>query len=293
MIGSQVCDMLLARGEEVVGFSRDPDRARHTNPTIAWHRWDPTAERPSEAALDGVDAVVNLIGESLDQRLTPKAKDRILRSRERATKNLVDAIGAVDPHPKVLVSQSAIGYYGDRGEAIVDESTEPGTDFTARVPVAWEAAAREAEKAGIRTVIFRSAPVLDPEGGLLKRLLLPFRLGLGGPLAGGDQYLPWIHIDDEVALFLWAVENDEVTGTFNAVAPNPVTNRGFAKTLGKVLGRPAVIPAPKFVVAAMRGRELADAIAGGQRAIPRRALDAGFTFRFSELEPALRDLLER
>ena len=293
MIGSRVCDALLGRGEEVVGLSRDPDRVRSTNPTVHWHRWDSTAERPPAAALEGVDAVINLVGENLNQRLTPEAKDRILRSRERATKNLVDAIAAADPHPPVLVSQSAVGYYGDRGDAIVDESAEPGTDFLARVCVSWEAAAREAEKAGIRTAIFRSAPVLDAEGGLLKQLLLPFRLGVGGPLAGGRQYLSWIHIDDEVALLLWATENEEVSGTFNATAPNPVTNREFSKTLGKVLRRPAVISAPKFAISALRGRELAEAVTSSQRAVPRRALDAGFQFRFTELEPALRDLLDR
>jgi hypothetical protein len=293
VIGSRVCDKLLGRGDEVVGLSRDPDRVRPTNPTIAWHRWDPTGERPPADALAGVDAVINLIGESLDQRLTPDAKDRILRSRERATKNLVDALAAADPRPPVLVSQSAVGYYGDRGEAIVDESAEPGNDFLARVCVSWEAAAREAEKAGVRTVVSRTAPVLDPEGGLLKRLLLPFRLGVGGPLAGGRQYLSWVHIDDAAGLLVWAAENEGISGTFNATSPNPVTNREFSKTLGKVLRRPAVIPAPKLVVAALRGRELADAIAGGQRAVPRRALDAGFEFRFPELEPALRDLLGR
>jgi uncharacterized protein (TIGR01777 family) len=293
MIGSQVCDALLARGEEVVALSRNPDGARSTNPTVTWHRWDPTAERPSAAALDGVDAVINLIGESLDQRLTPQAKDRILRSRERATKNLVDAIAAADPGPRVLVSQSAVGYYGDRGDAIVDESTEPGPDFLAQVCVAWEASARRADEADVRTTIFRTAPVLDAEGGLLKRLLLPFKLGIGGPLAGGRQYLPWIHVDDAVALYLWAVENDEISGTFNAVAPQQLTNREFSKTLGKVLRRPAAISAPKFAISALRGRELAEAVTSSQRAVPRRALDAGFEFRFPELEPALRDLLDR
>jgi uncharacterized protein (TIGR01777 family) len=291
MIGSEVCDALLARGDEVVGLSREPTRASGTNPTVSWHAWDCANERPPDDAFQGVDAVVNLIGEEINQRLTPEAKQRILQSRERATKNLVDAIVAASPRPGVLVSQSAVGYYGDRGEAIVDESQPPGEDFLAQVPVAWEAAAREVEHTGVRLVIFRSAPVLDPEGGLLKQLLLPFKLGVGGPIAGGRQYMPWIHRDDEVGLYLWALDNGELSGVFNATAPQQVTNREFSKALGRVLRRPAIAPVPKAAVAALRGSELAEAVSGGQRAVPRRALDAGYRFRFPELEPALRNLL--
>jgi uncharacterized protein (TIGR01777 family) len=179
LIGSGVCDALLARGDEVVGLSRDPSRAAGSNPTVSWHAWDPALERPPEESLLGVDAVVNLVGESLNQRLTPEAKQRIRDSRDRATKNLVDALAGARERPRVLVSQSAVGYYGERGEALVDESSEPGQDFLAQVCVAWEAAAREAESAGIRTVVTRSAPVLDAGEGLLKELLLPFRLGVG------------------------------------------------------------------------------------------------------------------
>ena len=292
MIGSALCDALLARGDEVVGLTRDPERARVTNPTVTWHAWNPTLERPPAAALEGVDGVVNLIGESLEQRWSTEAKRRILDSRERSTKNLVDELVSASPRPAVLVSQSAVGYYGDRGAAMVDESAEPGSGFDSQVCVAWEAAAREAERAEVRTVITRSGLVLDPTGGLLKRLLPPFRLGVGGPIAGGRQYMAWIHRADEVALLLWALDG-EAAGPYNATAPNPVTNRELAKTLGRVLHRPAVARVPKAAVAAMFGGELAEAATGGQRVIPRRALDEGFGFRFEELEPALRDLLER
>jgi uncharacterized protein (TIGR01777 family) len=293
MIGSAVCDALLARGDEVVGLSRDPARARQTNPTVSWHAWNPTEERPLEAAFEGVDAVVNLIGEEINQRLTPEAKKRIHDSRVRATKNLVDGIAAAPVKPSVLVSQSAVGYYGERGEAIVDESNGPGDAWISQLVVDWEGAARPAEESGVRIAILRSAPVLDPRGGLLKQLLLPFRLGVGGPLAGGRQYMPLIHRDDEVALILWAIENKQVSATLNASLPNPVTNREFSKALGRVLGRPAVAPVPKFAISALRGGELADSVLWSQRVIPRRALDLGFEFRFPEVELALRDLLSR
>jgi uncharacterized protein len=292
LIGSTLSDALLARGDEVVGLSRDPDRARATNPTVRWFPWQPTLERPPEEALEGVDAVVNLIGEPINQRWTEEAKARIMESRRTATHNLVQAIGALDAKPKVLVSQSAVGYYGDRGDALVDESTGPGTDFAAEVSVEWEKAADEADLP-LRLVILRTAPVLDPREGLLKELMLPFKLGLGGPIAGGRQYLPWIHIDDEVALLVWAIDDEHVSGVLNAASPNPVTNRDFAKALGRALGRPAVLPVPEFALSLMRGRELAETVAGGQRAVPRRALDLGFTFAQPDLEPALRDLLHK
>jgi uncharacterized protein (TIGR01777 family) len=290
-IGSSVSDALLARGDEVVGLSRDPKRARKTNPTVNWHAWNPTEERPLEAAFEGVDGVINLIGEEINQRLTPAAKQRIRDSRVRATKNLVDGVAAAPEKPKVLVSQSAVGYYGDQGEAIIDEGKPKGEGFLSDLPAEWEEAARRAEDIGVRVAIFRSAPVLDPRGGLLKQLLLPFRLGVGGPLAGGGQYMPLIHRDDEAGLFVWALDNDEVNGTLNASLPNPVTNREFSKALGRVLRRPAIAPVPRFAVAALRGGELTDGVLWSQRVIPRRTLDLGYEFRFAEVEPALRDLL--
>jgi uncharacterized protein (TIGR01777 family) len=291
LIGSALCDVLLARGEEIVGLSRDPERARRTNPTVRWLAWDAVHERPPEAAFEGVGAVINLIGEEINQRLTNEAKRRIHDSRIRATKNLVDGMLAASPTPPVLVSQSAVGYYGDHGEAMIDESTPPGSEWLSQVCVEWQDAALAAERAGVRVVVFRTGLLLDPDGGLLKQLLLPFKLGVGGPLAGGRQYMPWIHRDDEAGLLAWATKTETVSGMLNASAPNPVTNREFSKTLGRVLRRPAIAPAPKLAVAALRGGELADAIAASLRVVPRRALDLGYSFRFTELEPALRDLL--
>jgi uncharacterized protein (TIGR01777 family) len=291
MIGARVCDALLARGDEVAALSRDPARARETNPTVSWHVWDPAVERPPEAAFEGVDAVVNLIGENLNQRLTPEAKERIRDSRVRATKNLRDGMLAAHPVPPVLVSQCAVGYYGDRGDAILDESATPGDDWTAQLCVDWQNEALAAAQEELRVCVFRSGLVLDPAGGLLKQLALPFRLGVGGPLAGGRQYMPWIHRDDEVGLILWAITEQRASGPLNASAPEPVTNREFSKALGSALRRPAFLPAPKLAVAALRGGELADTVTSSQRVVPRRALDLGYVFRFTELEPALRDLL--
>jgi uncharacterized protein len=293
MIGSAICDALLARGDEVVGLSRDPRRARPRNPTVSWHAWEPATERPPEGAFEEVEVVINVVGEEINQRLTPEAKRRIHDSRVRATKNLVDGIASAPNGPKVLVSQAAVGYYGDQGDSIIDESGSPGSAWLSQLVVEWEDAARAAESAGLRVAIMRSAPVLNAETGLLKQLLPVFKAGIGGPLASGRQYMPWIHRDDEIALLLWAATEASVTGTVNASAPNPVTNREFSKALGRVLHRPAIAPAPRLALRLMRGEELTDAILSSLRVVPRRALDLGYEFRWPELEPALRDLLNR
>ena len=292
MIGSALCDALLARGDEVVGLSRDPERAGETNPTVRWHRWEPVMERPPAEAFEAVDGVVNLVGEPINQRWSESAKQRIMESRRTATRNLVDAIGALERKPRVLVSQSAIGYYGNRGDELVDESAPPGAGFAAEVPQQWEAAAGRLDQNAVRLVIVRTGLVLDAGDGLLKQLLTPFRLGVGGPLAGGGQYMSWIHIDDEVGLILWALDDERVSGAVNGTAPNPVTNRVFSKTLGRVLRRPAVVPVPGFALSAMFGGEAAETFKGGARVLPRRTQDLGYVFRHPELEEALRHLLK-
>ena len=292
LLGSAVCDALLARGDEVVGLTRDPDRSRPKNPTVSWHPWQPTTERPPQAALDEIDGVVNLIGEEINQRLTDQAKIRIRESRIVGTRNLLQGIEAGPTEPSVFVGQSAIGYYGNRGEQLVDEESGPGEPgFITEVVTDWEEAERKAEDVFDRVVIFRTGLVLTKDGGLLDQLLLPFKLGLGGPIAGGDQYMSWVHIEDVVGLFLWALDDHRAWGVINATAPNPATNREFSKALGRALHRPAVVPVPKFAVAALRGGELADAVAGGARVVPRRALDLGYEFRHADLDEALRDAL--
>jgi uncharacterized protein len=291
LIGSALCDALLARGDEVVGLTRDPERARSTNPTVRWHAWQPTTERPPPEAIEGVDGVVNLIGEEINQRLTDQAKVRIRESRLVGTRNLLQGIQASPTAPSVFIGQSAIGYYGDRGAKLLDEESQPGEGFMSEIPVDWEAAEREAEGSFDRVVIFRTGLVLTRHGGLLAQLLLPFKLGVGGPIAGGEQFMSWIHIEDEVGLLLWALDDHTVWGVINATAPNPVTNREFSRALGRALHRPAVMRVPKFAVTALRGGELADAVAGGARVLPRRALDLGYEFRHPDLDEALRSVL--
>ena len=290
-IGSALCDSLLVRGDTVVGLTRDPERARSTNPSVLWRPWEPTLERPPADAFDGVDGVVNLLGEKINQRWTGEAKQRIMESRRTGTHNLIGTIAGLEHKPAVLVNQSAIGFYGDRGEAMVDESAAPGEGYDAEVVQEWEKAAREAESTGVRLVIVRTGHVLDPSGGFLGQLLRPFKLGVGGPLAGGSQYVSWIHIEDEVGILLWALENEKVSGVVNSTAPNPATNKAFSKALGKALGRPAVLPIPGLTLDLMYGSEFGKVLRGGQRAMPRRAQDLGYRFRFPELEPALADLL--
>ncbi|HEY5977551.1 MAG TPA: TIGR01777 family oxidoreductase [Solirubrobacterales bacterium] len=291
-IGSSLCDALLVRGDTVVGLSRDPLKARSTNPSVRWHPWQPTLERPPADAFDGVDAVVNLEGEKINQRWTPEAKERILESRRTGTKNLLGTLAGLETKPAVLVNQSAIGFYGDRGDAILDESAEAGGEsFDTHVVQEWEKSASEAESLGLRLVIVRTGHVLDPKGGFLGELVPPFKLGVGGPLAGGEQYVSWIHIEDELGILLWAIDNERVTGVVNSTAPNPVTNREFSKSLGRALGRPAVLPIPGFVLDVKFGSEFGVVLKGGQRVIPRRAQDLGYIFRHTDVDEALADLL--
>jgi uncharacterized protein (TIGR01777 family) len=292
LIGSALCDALLARGDGVVGLTRDPGKARLAHPGIAWHRWEPTLERPAADAFDGVEGVVNLIGEKISQRWTDEAKKKIMESRRTATHNLVQAISGLERRPAVLVSQSAVGYYGDRGDAILEEREGPGGEsFDSRVVVEWEKAAREADAAGVRLAILRSGQILDAGGGMLAELLPPFKLGVGGPLAGGAQYISWIHADDEVGLILWALDNEKVSGVINATAPQPATNREFSKALGRALGRPAMVPVPGFVLDLKFGGEFGRVLRGGQRVVPKRAQELGYEFKHPDLDEALKDLL--
>ncbi|MGV1049538.1 MAG: TIGR01777 family oxidoreductase [Solirubrobacterales bacterium] len=292
LIGSALCDSLLARGDEVVGLSRDPAKAGEKSPGVTWHAWEPTLERPPAAAFEGVDGVVHLLGEKIDQRWTAEAKRKILETRRTGTHNLVGTIAGLERKPSVLVSQSAVGYYGDRGDALLDESAGPGGEsFDSEVVVAWEQAAHEVEAAGVRLVIVRTGQVLDAGGGLLGELLLPFKLGVGGPIAGGGQYLSWIHRDDEVGILLWALDDAAVSGVVNASSPNPATHKDLAKARGRALGRPAILPLPGFALDLKFGSELGHVLRGGQRVIPKRTQELGYEFEHPELDEALLDLL--
>lgn len=291
MIGSALCNTLIDRGDEVVGLSRNPERAVGILPRVEWHGWNSSEERPPAAAFDGVSTVFNLSGETISQRWTAAAKDRIVHSRIRATNNLVETIATLERKPSVLINASAIGYYGDRGDELLYESAGPGDDFLAGVVVRWEEAAMAAADHGVRAVTIRSGHVLDPAGGLLKELLLPFKLGLGGPIAGGKQYMSWIHRHDEVGILLWAADTEAVSGPVNATAPNPVTGKEFASRLGEAVNRPAILPLPGFVVDLVKGSGVGHAAREGQRVFPRKAIDNGYIFKQPELAGALAHLL--
>ncbi|HEX7278047.1 MAG TPA: TIGR01777 family oxidoreductase [Solirubrobacterales bacterium] len=292
LIGRALCDALFARGDHVVGLTRNPARARAANPRVTWHKWEPTLERPDPAAFEGVDGVVHLLGERIDQKWTDEAKQKIMESRRKGTHNLVGTIESLEKPPTVLVSQSAVGYYGDRGSDELDERDGPsGESFDSEVVQAWEAAAHELDQSGVRLVIVRTGQVLAAEGGMLKEMLTPFKLGVGGPLAGGDQYLSWIHIEDEIGILLWALDDDGVNGTINATAPYPATNKDFSKALGRALNRPAVMPVPGLVLDLKFGKEFGQVLRGGQRVIPKRTRELGYQFSYPDLDAALQDIL--
>ena len=290
-IGKALCDELLRRGDDVVGLTRDPAKAGKAQPQVTWHAWEPTLERPDGAAFEGVDGVVNLVGEKINQRWSGDAKRKIMETRRTATHNLVGAIESLATKPKVLVSQSAVGYYGNRGDETLDETSSPGQGFDAEVCVEWEKAAREVEAAGVRLAIVRTGQVMETEGGILGELLLPFKLGLGGPLAGGRQWVPWIHLSDEVGVLAWALDTESVSGVVNGTAPNPVTNKDWSKALGKALGRPAVLPIPGIAVELKFGKEFGKVAQGGQRVLPRRTEELGYAFKYPEIDGALRNLV--
>jgi uncharacterized protein (TIGR01777 family) len=233
-------------------------------------------------------AVVHLAGEPVAQRWTRSARDRILKSRVEGTKSLVKALS--EHPPPVLISASAIGYYGSRGDEILTEASKPGTDFLAQVVIAWEREARFAEQLGVRVVPLRFGVVLGRGGGALKKMLLPFRLGLGGRLGSGKQWMSWIHLDDLIALIGFAIESAHCKGVMNAVAPHPVTNAEFTHDLARALHRPAVFPVPEFALKLLYG-EMSQVILGSQRVTPNAALQAGFEFRFPELGRALRHIV--
>ena len=293
LIGPRLVAAMQARGDDVTVLTRDPDKARSALGDVQAVAWPDPAGSPAPAeALSGRDAVVHLAGEPVSQRWNPGSKARILSSREAGTRNLVAGIEAAAPRPPVLVSSSAVGYYGARGDERIPESTPPGDDFLAAVCVAWEREAAAAEALGVRVAIVRTGIVLDAEGGALAKMLPFFKLGVGGPVAGGRQYMPWIHLGDLVDLYLAAVDDPAYSGALNGAAPEPVSNRTFSKVLGRVLKRPAFAPVPALAVRVLYG-EMAEIVAEGQRAVPERPLELGFRFRHAELEPALRDALRR
>ena len=250
--------------------------------------WDPMRGVLSPNDLEGADAVVHLAGEPLAHRWTDARKRAIRESRVRGTELVARTIAALDRRPRVLLSGSAIGIYGDRGDEPVDEESALGSDFLAGVTREWEAASVAAADAGVRVVLLRSGIVLSPKGGALERLLLPFRLGVGGPIGNGRQWMSWISLDDHVRAMEHALATTGLHGPVNLVSPNPVTNAEFAATLGRVLSRPALVPAPAFALELVYGEMARATILAGQRVLPKVLLRTGFQFAHPTLEQALR-----
>jgi uncharacterized protein len=310
-IGGALVTALTTRGDEVTVLSRNPERPssalgriaedaraaagaaaaagrRGALEAIAWP--DPKAGPPPLDALRGRDAVVHLLGEQIAQRWSDAAKQEIRESRVLSTRNLVGALGELPEadRPATLVSQSGAGWYGHRGDERLDESAPAGDDFLARLSADWEAEARRAEELGVRVVVNRTGMVLSPTGGALEKMLPFFKAGVGGPVAGGRQYVPWVHLDDVVGAILFELDTEAASGPVNLTAPEPATNREFSKALGRVLRRPAIAPVPALAVKALYG-EMADIVTTGQRAVPARLTELGYGFRQPELEAALRD----
>ena len=287
LIASALIPRLRTDGHRVVRLVRgEPEGSDDV-------RWDPAAGTIDAAGIEGVDAVVHLAGAGIgDKKWTPARKQLILDSRTQGTDLLARTLAGLTQPPKVLLSGSAVGYYGDQGDHVLVEESPAGADFPARVCVAWEAATAPAEAAGIRVVHVRTGIVLAAHGGALHRMLLPFRLGLGGRIASGDQYLSWIAIDDHVGALLHLLADESVHGAANLTAPNPATNAEFTRTLGAAVHRPTLLPTPLLPLKAVYGGELVDALlVHGQRVLPRVLEHSGYEFAHPELDDALRAVL--
>jgi uncharacterized protein (TIGR01777 family) len=303
LVGSLLVKRLRERGDDVTLLSRRAEAAQQF-PDCKIVVGDPTQPGPWMDAIAECDAVVHLAGEGIFNRRWSQAfKDLIYSSRIKSTDNIVAALGkAATSSPlssggeasgvkgKVLINASAIGIYGPHGDEELSEDSLPGNDFLAKVCTDWEKAAQAATVHGARVVLLRTGIVLDKNGGALKQMLTPFKMFAGGPVGSGKQWMSWIHNEDEVGLILFALDHSEISGPLNATAPNPVTNRDFATALGKALGRPSFFPTPGFVLSVMLG-ESAQIVTSGQRVLPKKALAAGYAFKFTDVEAALRDLL--
>jgi len=281
-VGSALSNELGAQGHAVRGFSRRPGSD--------FFIWDPLAGKPPAAAFEDVDAVIHLAGESVVGLWTQAKRKAIHDSRVDGTKNLVAALADLDRRPRTLISASAVGYYGDRGDEELTEDSAPGEGFLTDTCLAWEQAASEAEDLGIRVVRLRIGIVLAAGGGALGAMHLPFRLGLGGPLGDGKQWSSWITRSDLIRLISFAIEDDSVTGAVNATSPEPERQRVFARTLGRVLSRPAFLPAPAFALRLILGG-FSTELLSSKKVLPRAAESYGFEFDHPSLEPALREIL--
>jgi hypothetical protein len=295
LIGPSLIASLRERDAQVTVLTRDPERAKAKLGDVEAVHWELGAEPAPATALAGRDAIVHLAGEPVAQRWSAKVKQAIRESRTVGTRNLIEGIRAVaqeaGQRPGTLVSSSAIGYYGAHGDEPLDEDAAPGSDFLAEVCVEWENAAAAARELGLRVVQVRTGVVLDSDGGALSKMLPPFRLGVGGPVASGRQYISWIHAEDLAGMMLAALEDERWSGPVNATAPEPAMNRDFSKVLGRVLGRPALLPVPGAALRLLYG-DMAEIVTSGARVLPAKPLVLGYQFRHPQLEEALRSALD-
>ena len=284
-VGSRLCKRLLDKGHRVVAAARSlrQDRIRHEN--FAYISADLSKRGQWQERLADVDVAFNLAGKPIFTYWTGKAKQLIYDSRIHATRNLVEAL----PADSVLISTSAVGYYGDRGDLIVTEDTGTGDDFLAMVGKDWEEEALKAREKGVRVALARFGIVLGTGGGAMEKMIPAFKLCVGGPLGDGRQWFPWVHVDDVTGALTFLMNNEELEGPFNFTAPEPVTNAEFAKTLGRVLGRPAIMKTPAFMIRLFAG-EFGETLLTSHRALPERLVNAGYAFRYPKLKDALREI---
>jgi uncharacterized protein (TIGR01777 family) len=288
-LGRRLCAGLLEAGHELLLLGRAPKRGMPAAAEFA--TWNPESGPPPAAAIEGAEAIIHLAGEPVGQRWTGEVKRRIRSSRVTGTRNLVKGIELAQSRPKVLLSASAIGFYGERGNEDLNESSPVGTGFLPDICKEWEATARGAQDLGCRVVLLRTGVVLGEHGGALDRMLLPFRMGLGGRIGSGDQWISWIHIADAIGLMQFALNQSKVSGPLNLTAPEPVTNATFTTALAKALGRPAILPIPVAALRLLLG-EMASVLVESQRVLPVAARKAGYQFHFPKLPAALADILQ-
>ena len=291
LIGRALTHSLINDGHEVIVLTRSPEKANVPAGAIA-ERWDGRSVEGWGHWVDGADAIVNLAGAGLAASRWSTARKTLIRdSRLDAGRAVVQAVKRAEQKPEVVIQSSAVGYYGPRDDNVITEDALPGIDFLAKVCVDWEASTASVEELGVRRAILRTGVVLSANGGALPKMALPFKFFVGGPIGSGKQWLSWIHMADEVAAIRFLIENKAATGRFNLAAPNPLTNADFSRAIGKAMGRPAVMPVPAFALKLVFG-ELSTTLLTGQRVVPQRLQELGFTFQFSEAEEALRDLLK-
>jgi len=290
LIGRSLCRSLAGDGHSIIALSRSADKPGQA--LLEAHQWDPQTGPPPEAAMKGVDTVINLAGEPLDAKRWSDEQKKVIRdSRVVTTRNLVAGLRSMDARPGVLVSASAVGFYGNRGDEQLEEGSPPGRGFMCDVCREWEEEAERARESDIRVVQVRTGVVLSAEGGALRKMLTPFKLGLGGRLGDGKQWFPWIHIEDIVGIFRHAIFTSSLAGPLNGAAPEAVTNSEFTRELARAVHRPAFMPVPETALRVLMG-EMSDVLLAGQRIVPAVALASGYEFRHPSLAPALADLMK-